>query len=344
MYDPEEAIEEIAFEVLVNGHPKQLRLPIPYDYDGQAILQLVMNDVEPTVDGDGLQGSSRSTPEDASGGLPSWRMDVGAFEDWEQRARDLEDIDLCWSELDGFGLTPGVQPGLDNMRTCDPDLGMLDETLDHDLRNAAIVANGTKAAFRAARETSGASQAALAEALGVNVRAVKRWETPGQHMPPHEARRLVESWRTDAVAGAYWHVRQAEELRDECHEAYTLVLYRSQEEFDLVLAPMLANAPSYHWQDALAEAQSQAIAESADDTFLDIDHRYTNFPGTRSYWRANAAARMAAMIMAERGIPFGFAYAEEQLDSLFWEGVWVPCADVQRIESANGAMVVCGMR
>ena len=181
-------------------------------------------------------------------------------------------------------------------------------------------------------------------ALGVNVRAVKRWETPGQPNPPHDAINLVDGWYHDALIGARWHVEQAEQLRDDCQDAYTLVIYRSQEEFDKVLSPMLAQVLSYHWQDAIAEAKERALAETGQDSWYEIDHPYTNFPGTRSYWRANAAARIAALLMDERQIGYGFAYPSEQNPSLFEENVWVPRADVQRIELSDGPIITCGMR
>ena len=221
---------------------------------------------------------------------------------------------------------------------------MLDETIDHDLHNAAVVQNDRKAAFRAMRETSGASQAALADALGVNARTVKRWETPGQPEPPQDAWNLVEAWRDDAVVGANWHVKQAEELRADYREAYVLTLYRSQDEFDRILSPILAQAPSYRWQDALAEARAEAIALRGDDPFLGIDRPYTNFPGTRSYWRANAAARLAAILMDAQKIPYGFSYPDELPTIWDDESIWIPCADVQRIESASGTIITCGMR
>ena len=59
---------------------------------------------------------------------------------------------------------------------------------------------------------------------------------------------------------------------------------------------------------------------------------------------AVARARMAAVLMASSGIPHGFAYTSEQKPSLFWDGVWVPRVDVQRIEGPDSTMIVCGMR
>ena len=69
-----------------------------------------------------------------------------------------------------------------------------------------------KAAFHAIRELTGLTQAALAAALGVEVRSVKRWESPrAPQLPPGEA------W--DYVAGAL--SRQREVVRfalDKVHD------------------------------------------------------------------------------------------------------------------------------
>ena len=346
MLDHDEIITEISLMLLVDGECRTLEMPIPYNYDAEDLIQLVMADVFPPDDG--LSALEDATADDRLGDIDldeiAGEMDPVAFEDWQSRARDLQTIDWAWSDLDNVGLQAGEWPGLLDDRTSEPSTMMLDETIEHDLANVTITDNETKAAFRAMRETCGASQSALADALGVAARTVKRWETPGQPEPPRDAWRLVEGWHADTVYGAKWHVGKAEELRYDCHEAYTLVIYRNQEEFDRVLAPMLVQAPSYHWQGAFAEARERALAERGGDSWLEIDHEYTNFPGTRSYWRANAAARMAAILMDAQDIPYGFAYPSEQQESLFWEGVWVPCADVQRVELSSGTIVTCGMR
>ncbi|MBR0405274.1 MAG: helix-turn-helix domain-containing protein [Eggerthellaceae bacterium] len=376
MLNPDEIILEIKLDLMVEGEKETLEIPIPFDYDGQGILRLVMEDMLPYEPGikltntppaetpallnahdfakataptapDALDADVATCPTipgidstvEIAGAMPS-----DTFEDWRARSRELQEIKWAENILDDTSLTPGIWPGIDDERTLEPTTIMLDETIDHDLHNAAVVQNDRKAAFRAMRETSGASQAALADALGVNARTVKRWETPGQPEPPQDAWNLVEAWRDDAVAGANWHIKQAEELRADYHEAYVLTLYRSQEEFDRVLSPILAQAPSYRWQDALTEARAEAITLRGDDSFLEIDRPYTNFPGTRSYWRSNAAARLAAILMDAAKIPYGFAYPDELPSIWDNESIWIPRADVQRIESASGTIITCGMR
>ena len=341
MHDLEDDILEITLNLLVDDRAQTLAIPIPFDYDGEGILALVMADMEPPAtiadaNLDALKADGTVRLEGAMG--------ADALDNWRQRANGLQEIDLDAILLDDAGLTPGIWPGIDDERTGEPSAVMLDETIEHDLANAAIAGNETKAAFRAMREASGASQAALAEALGVNVRAVKRWETPGQPEPPRDAWRLVRAWRNDALSGANWHVRQAEQLRDDFHEAYILTLYRNQEEFDRDLSPLLAQAPSHRWQDAVAQARREALAEGGDGSHLEISHSYTNFPGTRSYWRANAAARTAAIFMEARGIAYGFAYPDERASDWGGSRTWVPRADVQRIETPDGAIIACGMR
>jgi len=346
MINQDDYIDEINLNVLVDGVPKRLDIPVPFDYDGEEIIQVVMNDISPIDENSFTRAGAEDdgASEDICDYDLDGQMDADAYNDWQQRAQELERVDISSSALESTGLTPGDCPGLADLYMGEITTLFLDEAIERDLHNAEIVASNTKAAFRAMRETCGASQAALADALGVNVRAVKRWETPGQPEPPSDARRLVESWYHDALIGARWHMRQAEELRGEYHEAYTLVLYRNQEEFDQVLAPLLANAPSYRWQDAIADAKQTAPERDDPESALEAARPYTNFPGTRSYWRANAAARLAAVLMDASGLPYGFAYLSEQRPSLYWEGLWVPRADVQRIETPSGTMVVCGMR
>ena len=330
-----EEIWEIAFTLDADGEQERLTIPVPYDYDGAAVLRLVLQDLaDPDADVRLSEGTAALRGE----------MDADALAEWRQRARELEQVDSIAMLLDDAGLTPGVWPGPLDERTGEPSALALDETVEHDLANAAVAEGRTKAAFRAAREASGASQAALAEALGVNARTVKRWETPGQPEPPRDAWSLVEAWRADAASGARWHVRQAEELRDDFHEAYVLTLYRSQDELDADLAPLLAQAPSYRWQDALEEARERDVAGGGEGSHLEVERPYTNCPGTRSYWRANAAARLAAAIMDERGIAYGFAYPGELDGGWGGRSVWVPRADVQRIEGPGGVVIVCGMR
>lgn len=88
-----------------------------------------------------------------------------------------------------------------------------------------------KAEFRAAREMLGLAQQNLADALGVDIRSVKRWERPGKVEPPAYA----WDWMDNA--------RQAQ--RDTVEQAVSAVLasakpggavqltyYRTQEQFD----------------------------------------------------------------------------------------------------------------
>lgn len=50
----------------------------------------------------------------------------------------------------------------------------------------------TKADFKAARESCGLTQQNVADACGVSVRAVKRWEKPGWAEPPEDAWEYID--------------------------------------------------------------------------------------------------------------------------------------------------------
>lgn len=60
------------------------------------------------------------------------------------------------------------------------------------------------------------------------------------------------------------------------HEAYTLMIYRNQEDFDRVIAPMLAQAPSYHRQDALAKTRTKSATANDSCDRTQINRPYTN--------------------------------------------------------------------
>ena len=311
--------------VLVDGEPQELDLVIPRGYDGRTILQLLMEDVAPAEPGadagaDGVDGG----------------MSPEAFDAWETRAATLHAIDWNQDRLDAVGLAAGAKPGIVDPRTGAPSVQALDETLERDLDNVTTIINEWKAEFRARREMSGASRQALADALEVDLGTVEGWESLDGPDVPRDAWNLVECWQEDAMDGARWHVRQALRLRSDFNKAYVLTIYRSQEEFDRVLAPLLANAPHFSWDEALNGPDIDVESWTGDD--------YTDFPGTRSYWRAHAAARIAAALMETQSIPFGFAYAGEPWVDPDCQGVWVPCVDTQRIEIAAGTLIVVGMR
>ena len=48
--------------------------------------------------------------------------------------------------------------------------------------------------------------------------------------------------------------------------------------------------------------------------------------------------------METQKIPYGFAYPDELPTIWDDESIWIPRADVQRIEGASGTIITCGMR
>jgi transcriptional regulator with XRE-family HTH domain len=89
----------------------------------------------------------------------------------------------------------------------------------------------SKAEFRALREMAGLSQADVADALGVTVRSVRRWETPapGYHGAPDDAWELLE----DAIARQMATVEGSLDVVNGLPDApVQLTYYRNQAQFD----------------------------------------------------------------------------------------------------------------
>ncbi|MBQ2680826.1 MAG: hypothetical protein IJF97_02710, partial [Eggerthellaceae bacterium] len=164
MFSTEDTIFEIALSVTVSGEEKELAIPVPHNYDGEEIAQIVEGCLEP--DDDGVLADAGDWTVDDGTLQVVGAMAAETFEDWSSRAKDLHEIDGWAFELDDLGLTTGIWPGALDDRTLEPSELMLDETIEHDLFTVNVVADVTKASFRSMREACGASQAALAEALG----------------------------------------------------------------------------------------------------------------------------------------------------------------------------------
>ena len=94
----------------------------------------------------------------------------------------------------------------------------------------------TKADFRAMRETAGYSQQALADALNVNVKTVKRWEHEADaSMPPADAWNLLEAAldvQQRMAAYAVSVVRKQEAALGAKPQAVQLTYFRDQAMFD----------------------------------------------------------------------------------------------------------------
>ncbi len=92
----------------------------------------------------------------------------------------------------------------------------------------------TSANFRAARETIGMSQLDVANALGVNLKTVKRWEQGRGWEPPEDAWRLVERQLGIREQVVDYAVGKALEQR-EAHgepDVVTLSYFRDQRMYD----------------------------------------------------------------------------------------------------------------
>lgn len=120
----------------------------------------------------------------------------------------------------------------------------------------------SKANFRAARESVGLTQAALASELGVQVRSVKRWESPeAPQRPPADAWRILQDaydaqW--EAVEAA---VAKAEQIRAERGEpAAVRIRYWPDAESYLERSTDSALGVAGDWRMANANARAAALA------------------------------------------------------------------------------------
>lgn len=91
----------------------------------------------------------------------------------------------------------------------------------------------TKADFRAMRERLGLTQQDVADAVGVRVLAVKRWERPGLPEPPEDAWEHLEVMDDLMEAMVEFSVGKARELTEAVGSApVVLTYYRDQAQFD----------------------------------------------------------------------------------------------------------------
>lgn len=94
----------------------------------------------------------------------------------------------------------------------------------------------TKAEFRAIRETIGMTQAHMAHVLGVQVRAVKRWESPDDdHEAPDDAWYLLDACQErqrEMVARVLGHVDELAQKYGDYPSVVALPYWASQQAYD----------------------------------------------------------------------------------------------------------------
>lgn len=172
-----------------------------------------------------------------------------------------------------------------------------------------MVQERKKKSFRAMREAVGASQADVAEELGVNVRSVKRWESWNwDHVAPDNACAVLDAWKKDqaAVASEYIDVdnyysimgmgypEKPQTLNEYLREyvGVTLSYYRDQDEYD-------------------------AAVERGEEK-----------PGVQ-YWRHNAKVREHVILMEAVGEPYTVElkpmvdpFGLDSSDEFSWDGIY----------------------
>lgn len=121
----------------------------------------------------------------------------------------------------------------------------------------------TKADFKALRERLGYTQLNAAQALGVDVRTIKRWERPQQPEPPADA----WAW-LDAEADRFEQMLDFSVRKAVGSGAGRVVLtyYRTQEQFD----QCGRDSGAYGFANALA----RAVGYELECEGLEVEYRY----------------------------------------------------------------------
>jgi DNA-binding transcriptional regulator YiaG len=119
----------------------------------------------------------------------------------------------------------------------------------------------TLAEFRAVRETVGMTQGMLAQALGVEARSVRRWESPSApQVPPQDAWDVLDAALTNqrhAVAAALGEVDRIAQEQGTYPENAALPYWTSQEAYN---SGHYTGADGYDWRMANATLRTLAYA------------------------------------------------------------------------------------
>lgn len=130
-----------------------------------------------------------------------------------------------------------------------------------------------KATFKALREHAGISHAALADALGVSERSVKRWEEPRYPDPPDDACRIVRDARERQLEMADYALEMAEAAGAPC---VRMNYYRTQAEYDVCGR----DAGDFRQANANARAAADALETMGYEVeyFYPVDDGWTETP------------------------------------------------------------------
>ena len=151
--------------------------------------------------------------------------------------------------------------------------------LDGELPLEASKTVRNKAALKALRETVGMMQRDLAEELDVDVRSVKRWESPateGYHAPA-DAWYVLENAREtqrQQVAYALKVVREQADDLGQAPSAVALTYYRDQEQYD---ACGRDSGPY-----GVANANARAVADALEREGYQVEWRYPDEGAVRT--------------------------------------------------------------
>lgn len=128
----------------------------------------------------------------------------------------------------------------------------------------------TKAGFKALRERVGMSQQDVADALGVNVKTVKRWEQPQfPYGAPDDAWELLEGLlrtQREAVEACYEQAGQAVERQGRMPGMVVMTYFRDQDMYD----EFGRDEGPY----GVANANARAAAAELERLGLEVEFRY----------------------------------------------------------------------